>query len=355
MRTPVEMRLQRFLALAGVASRRQAEGLITAGKVTVNGQVASELGTKVDPDHDRVEIDGHRLLVERPTVILLNKPKGYVTTTADPEGRPTVMELVKLPGRVYPVGRLDYHTEGVLLLTNDGDLAFALMHPSHQVEKVYEAKVQGKVSLAELNTLRGGVTLDDGTRTAPTEVVHLGQTDQNSWIGVTLREGKNRQIHRMVEALGRQVLKLKRVAYAGLSLQGVKSGYWRRLSDEEVARLRELAGARTTQIRVHAQPPSRGRPGPTSPRRRSPGPPPGRGDRPASRDDHRSPRRQATRSAALDGGAQPSRAGDRPLKPARPHGRAPIPAPRRPPVPRRTASSPSSGRRRPSTSASSPR
>ncbi len=240
------MRLQRFLAQAGVASRRKAEEFIVAGRVRINGRVVTELGSQVDAAHDRVEFDGKPLATERHVYMLLHKPKGYVTTASDPEGRKTVFDLIGERGtRIYAVGRLDYTTEGLLLLTNDGDLAHALMHPSRGAEKIYHAKLQGLVTREEMIELSRGVTLDDGTRTQPCDVGDVGTTGKHSWVEFRLREGKNRQIHRMVETIGRRVLKLIRVAYSGLTLEGLDIGKWRHLESHEVARLRRQAGLET--------------------------------------------------------------------------------------------------------------
>jgi pseudouridine synthase len=176
---------------------------------------------------------------------LLNKPKGYVTTLSDPEGRPTVMELVgKVEERVYPIGRLDFNTEGVLLLTNDGDLAHALMHPTREVKKTYRVKLRGTAGAEIIESLREGVTLDDGERTAPAQVEVIGNTEggNNSWLEITIHEGKNRQIHRMAESLGMQVAKLQRVRYAGLDAEGLRVGRWRTLRRDEVDGLRKAAG-----------------------------------------------------------------------------------------------------------------
>jgi pseudouridine synthase len=252
------VRLQRFLAQAGVASRRKAEELITAGRVKVNGRVVSELGSKVDPVRDEVTVGGRKLVQQQPVYLVLNKPKGYVTTLSDPEGRPTVLELVgKVEERVYPVGRLDFNTEGVLLLTNDGDLAHALMHPAREVKKTYHVKLRGLAGAEVAEQLRHGVTLDDGTRTAPAEVTLLGASRQrdsgeaghNSWLEITIHEGKNRQIHRMAEALGLQVAKLQRVRYAGLDVEDLRPGRWRNLRREEVDQLRRLAGMKVAERR----------------------------------------------------------------------------------------------------------
>jgi pseudouridine synthase len=239
----MEIRLQRFLAQAGVASRRKAEELIVAGRVKVNGQVVTELGTKVDPDQDKVVLAGKRLLAERPVHLMLNKPRGYVTTLSDPEGRPTVMTFLRRAGaRVFPVGRLDFNTEGLLICTNDGDLAHALMHPKHEVRKTYHVKLQGMLGPETVQAWQRGVTLDDGDRTAPAEVKILGNTGKNSWLEVSIHEGKNRQIHRTAEALGFRLLKLTRVGYGGLVLDDLKVGHTRPLTREELERLRRAAG-----------------------------------------------------------------------------------------------------------------
>src|SRR5437868_3231686 len=173
----MQIRLQRFLAQAGVASRRKAEELIVDGKVKVNGKIVTELGTKVDPDVDKVSIAGKRLLAERPVYLMLNKPRGYVTTMSDPEGRPTVVQFLRRAGaRVFPVGRLDFNTEGLIICTNDGDLAHALMHPKHEVRKTYHVKLQGMAGVETAASWSKGVTLDDGDHTAPAEVTILGNT-----------------------------------------------------------------------------------------------------------------------------------------------------------------------------------
>ena len=253
-----KIRLQRFLAQAGVASRRKAEELITDGHVRVNGRIVTELGSKVDPRADQVEVDGKRVRAEEHVYLLLHKPRGYVTTLSDPERRPTVMELIGKAGpRVYPVGRLDFNTEGLLLLTNDGDLANALMHPRGEVEKTYEVKLRGLATAELIEAFQNGVILDDGERTEPARATLLGESEggHNSWLEVTIHEGKNRQIHRMAEALGFQVAKLKRVRYAGLDLTGVRVGKFRRLHDDEVARLRKLVGLAVEKTRAGARRP----------------------------------------------------------------------------------------------------
>jgi pseudouridine synthase len=207
--------------------------------------VVTELGTKVDPDRDRVQVAGRRVEAEKSTYVLLNKPRGFVTTLSDPEGRPTVMQLIKGAGaRVVPVGRLDFNTEGVLLLTNDGELLHALTHPSKGVEKTYRVKLRGTAGPDVARQLAEGVTLDDGSRTSPARVLLEGPTEggRNTWLEITIHEGKNRQIHRMAESLGYQVAKLERVSFAGLDVHALKPGNYRHLVAREVMSLRKLAG-----------------------------------------------------------------------------------------------------------------
>ena len=231
-------RLQKILSRAGLASRREAESLITAGRVTVNGTVVTELGSKADPDKDRIALDGKTIrLKEERLYILLYKPAGYVTTLKDPEGRPVVTSLLKgVRERVYPVGRLDYNTEGLLLLTNDGGWANGLAHPRHEVEKEYLVKVRGSVTGEHLRLLAEGVELDDG-RTAPARVRLEHETERNSRIAVTIHEGRYRQVRRMCEAAGLTVVALKRVRYGFLGLGELKPGEYRFLTPEETKRL----------------------------------------------------------------------------------------------------------------------
>jgi 23S rRNA pseudouridine2605 synthase len=238
-------RLQKILAAAGVASRRKAEELITAGKVTVNGQVVTELGTKADPGRDTICVDGRPIqAAQRLRYLLLNKPKGYVTTTSDPEGRPTVMELLgKQPERLYPVGRLDYASEGLLLLTNDGALAQQLTKAASHVPKTYHVKISGRPSEQSLQRLRGGVTiaLEDGRRvkTSPAKV-RLLEDATNPWYEIVLIEGRNRQIRRMFHHVGHEVEKIKRVKLGPLELD-VAPGKFRALTVREVAALKGLS------------------------------------------------------------------------------------------------------------------
>jgi 23S rRNA pseudouridine2605 synthase len=224
------MRLNAYLARAGIASRRGAEELIRAGRVRVNGEVAG-LATFVEP-RDAVEVDGNPIEPEPLTYVLLHKPAGVVTTARDPQGRPTVVGLVGHERRVVPVGRLDADTTGALLLTNDGPLAHRLMHPRYEVDKVYEAEVEGEPSDEALMQLTDGVELDDG-RTAPARVRRL----RPSLVELTIHEGRKHQVKLMLEAVGHRVRRLHRKAYAGLTLDGLAPGEWRELTREEVANL----------------------------------------------------------------------------------------------------------------------
>ncbi len=233
-------RLQKLIAQSGVASRRKAEELITEGRVRVNGKVVTALGTKADLSRDRVEVDGKSLSFEKQVTLLMNKPRGVVCTSSDPEGRATVLELVKgLSERLYPVGRLDFATSGALLLTNDGALSYALTHPKHSVEKVYLLKISGPVLETVLEEWRQGVDIGDVTRTRPAEVFRVEEEENYTWIEVTIREGRNRQIRRMAEATGLVVIKLKRVAFAGLTIEGIKVGEYRVLGEKELLKLRQ--------------------------------------------------------------------------------------------------------------------
>jgi 23S rRNA pseudouridine2605 synthase len=225
------MRLNAFLARAGVASRRKADELIKAGRVLVNGE-PGQLNTFVESG-DRVEVDGEKVRPQRLAYVLLHKPAGVVTTASDPQGRPTVVDLVEHEVRVVPVGRLDVETTGALLLTNDGELAHRLAHPKYEVEKVYEAEVEGEPSDAALRELAEGVELEDGV-TAPAEVRRLAQ----SHVELSIHEGRNRQVRRMLEAVGHSVRRLHRSRYAGLTLDGLEPGKWRELTPEELRLLR---------------------------------------------------------------------------------------------------------------------
>lgn len=231
-----ELRLQKFIADCGVTSRRKAEQLITQGRVTVNGEIVMELGTKVDPENDIVLVDGHLadLNAVEPIYLILHKPRGFVTTLNDPEGRETVMDLVKdVNERIYPVGRLDYLSEGLLIMTNDGELANMVMHPKFNVQKVYEVKVFGSVTETILNKLRAGAYLEEGF-VKPTSVRVIKQLPTKTWLEFRLNEGRNREIRRLCEAVGLTVDKLKRLAIGGLSVEGVAPGKYRLMSKQQM-------------------------------------------------------------------------------------------------------------------------
>jgi 23S rRNA pseudouridine2605 synthase len=242
-------RLQKIIAAAGICSRRKAEEFMTAGRVSVNGKTVTELGTKADPAQDHIKVDG-KLLAFRPsdrkTYLMLHKPKGYVTTVSDPEGRPTVMDLVKsgkgaVSERVYPVGRLDWASEGLLLMTNDGELANQLTRAAAHVPKTYLVKISGKPEEGDIAKLRAGVSIATGVegrrvRTAPARI-QLAHNAPNPWYEITLIEGRNRQIHRMFERIGRRVEKIKRVRYGPLQLD-IEAGRFRPLTAGEVESLR---------------------------------------------------------------------------------------------------------------------
>ena len=236
------MRLQKYLALSGVASRRASEKLIAEGHVAVNGATVTEMGVQVDENADLITVDGQPVALETEKHYLAYyKPIGEVTTVSDPEGRATVMDRFRdYPVRLYPVGRLDYDSEGLLLLTNDGDLMNSLLHPSHEVEKAYLVKVSNHVSEETLRRLRAGVTLDDGRMTSPAEARLVRYETFASVVLVTIHEGRNRQVRRMFSAVGHEVVSLKRVGFAGIKLGDLPRGQWRRLTEREVARLKEL-------------------------------------------------------------------------------------------------------------------
>jgi len=233
-------RLQKILAQAGVASRRASEQLIVDGRVRVNGRIVTELGSKADARKDRIDVDNKRDVLEKPAYYVLNKPREVVTTLDDPEGRDSIADLVRaIPERVFPVGRLDYHTSGALLLTNDGDLAEALMRPKTGVPKVYAAKLKGHIDVPELDQLRNGVVLDDGYTTRKADVFVLREEPRNTWVQITLTEGKNRQVHRMCEAIGHRVQRLVRVSFAGIDCEGLRPGDHRPLRARELDKLKK--------------------------------------------------------------------------------------------------------------------
>lgn len=241
------MRLQKYLADCGIASRRAAEGLIKAGRVKVNGEIIREMGVQVDEDNDIIEFDGVRVMPQKKMIyIMLNKPEGFVTTVSDDKGRDTVMSLVAdIPARIYPVGRLDYDTEGLLLMTNDGDLTYKITHPKNNIEKTYIAEVTGNIGMNTITALRSGVMLD-GVRTSPAKVEVIGATRLGTKIQITIHEGRNRQVRRMFEAVGCIVKKLKRTEEAGLKLGHVPLGRWRKLTESEVNMLKKIGTGKKT-------------------------------------------------------------------------------------------------------------
>ncbi|MBI4165129.1 MAG: rRNA pseudouridine synthase [Acidobacteria bacterium] len=232
------VRLQKIIADAGITSRRKAETLILEGRVTVNGQVVTELGSKADPARDHVKVGGK--LLGRPArhhYILLHKPIGYLSTVSDPEGRPTVMRLVKgIRERIYPVGRLDYNSSGIMILTNDGELANHLMSRTAAIPRTYHVKLEGQPQPEDLKKLKSGIVLD-GERTAPAEIRQVVQREK-PWYEITLTEGRNHQVRRMFERIGQPVVKLKRVRIAFLTDEGIAPGSFRHLTPAEVERLK---------------------------------------------------------------------------------------------------------------------
>jgi len=240
----VPMRLQKFLARAGAASRRGSEDLMTAGRVAVNGVIATELGTKVDPAVDTVTLDGKRLsIADEPVYIAFNKPAGVMTTMSDPQGRPTVASFLPIkeyPG-LFPVGRLDFDTTGLLLFTTDGEIAHRLLHPSRHVEKVYRALIDGRAIEAELDRLRDGIALDDGL-TAPARVRSMRSSGTTTYVEIAIKEGRKRQVRRMFSKIRHPVLELHRVTFGPIGVEGLSRAAWRHLTTEEVSALRDAVG-----------------------------------------------------------------------------------------------------------------
>jgi 23S rRNA pseudouridine2605 synthase len=267
-----EQRLQKIVAAAGIASRRKAEELITSGRVQVNGQKVTELGSKADPERDHIRVDGKLLKKpEKFRYFMLNKPKGVVTTVSDPEGRPTVMKFfARTSARVFPVGRLDYQSEGLLLMTNDGELANVLTSAASKVEKTYLVKVSGKPTEAELEQLRRGVMIERGRRgeregrvmTQPATITLVRDTD-NPWYEVILTEGKNREIRKMFEEVGHFVEKVRRVGFGPLILD-VKPGEMRELNEDEVTQLKRAARKKAPSQEQPQKPARRPRSGPAT-------------------------------------------------------------------------------------------
>ena len=238
----MQQRLQKLIASAGIASRRHAEELITAGQVSVNGKVIKELGAKADPDSDHIKVKGRLinplLSRQKPIYVLLNKPRGYLTSMSDPEGRPLVIDLIPTTlGRLHPVGRLDFNTEGLLLLTNDGDFTRHITAAKNRIPKVYKAKVKGMPPDKAVERLRRGIAIGD-ERTARAEVRMLRESKTNAWFEVILHEGRNQQVRRMFDAIGHSVVKLIRTRIGNLEEKNLKPGQWRKLSEREVKTLK---------------------------------------------------------------------------------------------------------------------
>ena len=246
-------RIQKILGRAGVASRREAERMVLEGRVTVNGKVVSQLGFKADPFKDHIKVDGRRIAVSEPKITLvLNKPRGYLSTVKDPLGRPSVMDLVgRVKGRIYPVGRLDFDAEGLLLLTNDGEIANILTHPRFSIPRTYLAKVTGIPDEKKLTRLKGGVVLEDGeARVVSCYIIRQGE--KNSWIRVRVTEGRNRLVKRIFAAIGHPVLKLRRVEYGPVGLGKLPTGHFRPLTAEETKGLKEIR-VRSSALGVRRQ------------------------------------------------------------------------------------------------------
>lgn len=238
----MEQRLQKLIAAAGITSRRHAEELISAGQVTVNGRVVKELGAKADPEKVHIKVKGQLInpLLEhqQKIYVLLNKPKGYLSSLSDPEKRPLVTDLIPTSlGRLHPVGRLDFNTEGLLLLTNDGEFTNVITSARNGIPKVYRVKVKGQPGDKAIERLRRGISIDEGERTAPAHVKRLRESDANAWFEVTLHEGRNQQIRKMFDAIGHSVIKLARIRIGSLNDNFLRVGEWRRLTEAEVRRL----------------------------------------------------------------------------------------------------------------------
>lgn len=238
-----EERLQKYLASAGIASRRASEQLIKEGRVSVNGDIVTELGKKVTPERDTVLLDGKPVYPENRFVyLLMNKPAGYVTTVKDTHERLTIMDLlINVPYRVFPVGRLDFETEGLLILTNDGEFAYRMTHPKFKIVKTYVATVQGNVTEERLHLLRNGVQLEDGL-TAPADVRIIRRENHKTIVEISIHEGRNRQVRRMFKAVKNPVLKLKRISIGSLTLKGVGVGEYRYLKESELKQLGQRLG-----------------------------------------------------------------------------------------------------------------
>ncbi|ADL13181.1 pseudouridine synthase [Acetohalobium arabaticum] len=233
-------RLQKVMSQAGVASRRKSEDIITAGRVEVNGEVVTELGTKVDPEQDTIKVDGQQIKREKLVYLLLNKPQGYITTVDDPHNRRTVIDLIQdVSQAVHPVGRLDKDTEGLLLLTNDGDLTYALTHPSHGIDKTYMATVKGVPNQSKIEALEKGIKLKDGW-TAPAEAKLVAELAERAVVSLTIHEGRKHQVKRMLKSVGHPVEELKRIKFGPLDLTGLSPGEYRHLTNSEIKELKAV-------------------------------------------------------------------------------------------------------------------
>jgi 23S rRNA pseudouridine2605 synthase len=245
------VRLQKIIAGSGISSRRKAEEYIRHGLVTVNGETVMTLGTKVDPLHDHIKVNGRHLKSKLPDMfVMLNKPVGYLSTLHDPDGRPTIKQLMPKPSlRLFPVGRLDFDSEGLLLLTNNGDIAQACLHPTHHVQKTYLVKVKGVLEDIHLQQLRRGIALEGG-QTAPAKVKKAGKLQANSWIEITIHEGRKHQVKRMFDHIGHPVIRLKRIQFGPLNLGKLLPGKTRYLTDNEANDLRHLLALSGTPSRT---------------------------------------------------------------------------------------------------------
>jgi len=248
----MEQRLQKLISAAGISSRRHAEELITAGKVTVNGKTVTELGAKADPDHDHIKVNGRlinpQLKRHQHVYVLLNKPRGYLTSMSDPEDRPLAVDLIpKALARLHTVGRLDFNTEGLLLLTNDGELTNIVTSAKNEIGKLYEVKVKGIPSDKAIERLRRGIEIGEGERTAPAEVRRLRESKTNAWFEVKLFEGRNQQVRKMFDAIGHSVVKLVRSEIGPLQIGFMRAGDWRHLTPREITQLKRPKPQRKKQ------------------------------------------------------------------------------------------------------------